>query len=426
MNGRNIFRIRQAVAGIVFLLAVIGIFGIFYGVKVFDIQLMPVVQKLIVDFSVVTLVVVAILAGITFVFGRIYCSILCPFGILQEIVGFVKNKIHRHKISKKINFPLKYFIAAFCWGALFGGTAVVIRYVDPYSVFGSTMSLTLSGLVVLGIAVLAVILKDRIFCTDFCPVGTVLGLISKVSLCKIYIEDICISCGTCEHNCPSGCINSKEKTVDNETCIKCLKCLSVCPKSGIKYAIPEKRVKFNPKRRDFIISAAALAVFGGMIKAGIEIKDKIVERVKDVILPAGAVNKERFLNKCLNCNLCVKNCPNKILQKANYEYGAVHIDYSNGFCKFDCHKCSEVCPSGAIKRISLEEKQKTRIAMAMINPEKCTKCGECSRVCPVHAIMTVNGAPVLDARKCIGCGACKNTCFFKAIEIFGVQEQKVI
>ena len=64
--------------------------------------------------------------------------------------------------------------------------------------------------------------------------------------------------------------------------------------------------------------------------------------------------------------------------------------------------------------------------MAMINPKKCTKCGECSRVCPVHAIMTVNGAPVLDARKCIGCGACKNTCFFNAIEIFGVQEQKKI
>ena len=170
MNGKKIFRIRQIAAGVVFLLAVAGILGLFYGVKVFDIQLMPVVQKLIIDFSVLTLVLFLILAVLTFIFGRIYCSLICPFGILQEIVGFFKNKIHRPKNSKRVNFPLKYFIAAICWGALFGGTAVVIRYVDPYSVFGSTMSLTLSGLVVAVIVVFALILKDRIFCTDFCCV----------------------------------------------------------------------------------------------------------------------------------------------------------------------------------------------------------------------------------------------------------------
>ena len=426
LSGKNLYRIRQIAAGIVFVLAVCGSIGLFYGVKVFDVQFLPLVQKLIIDFSILTLALFVLLAGITFVFGRIYCSLVCPFGILQEIIGFVKSKIIKNKAVKRVNFPLKYFVAAIVWGLFAGGTVFVIRYIDPYSVFVSSMSLAAAGLIVSVLALAAVIFKDRIFCTDFCPAGTVLGLLSKISPFKIYIEDICISCGECERNCPSGCINSKEKTVDNETCVKCLKCLSVCPKGGIKYRIPQQKTQFNPKRRDFIISAAALALFAGMVKAGAELKDKIAEKIKDVILPPGAVNKERFLNKCLNCNLCVENCPNGIIKKTDGEFGAVQIDYQKSFCKFDCNKCSKICPSGAIKRLSLDEKQKTRIGMAVINPDKCTNCGECARICPNRAIIIEKGRTLLNALKCTGCGACKSTCFFHAIEIFGVQEQKVI
>ena len=427
LSGKNIYRIRQIVAGIVFILALAGVFGVFYGIKIFDVQVLPLVQKLVIDFSLITLLLFILLFVVTFIFGRIYCSLICPLGILQEIAGFIKDKIRKPRAEKRLNFPIKYFVAAVVWGIFAGGTVFLIRYLDPYSIFVSSASLAVLGLILLGVVLVAVILKDRIFCTDFCPVGAVLGLISKVSLFKINIdESACVSCGACEKNCPSGCIDFKSQTVDNEICVKCLKCLSVCPKSGIKYGITHKKTQFNPKRREFIIAAAALGLFAGMIKVGIEIKDKITEKIKDVILPAGAVSKERFLNSCLNCNLCVENCPNKIIKKADEEFGAVRIDYNEGFCKFDCNKCSEVCPSGAIKRISKEEKQKTRIAMAMINSDKCTKCGECSRVCPTHAIIIENGVPVLNASKCIGCGACKNSCFFHAIEIFGVREQKTI
>ena len=164
-----------------------------------------------------------------------------------------------------------------------------------------------------------------------------------------------------------------------------------------------------------------------MVKAGTILKDRLVEKLKDVILPAGAGDKERFFNKWLNCNLCVENCPQKILVKSDNEYGAVHIDYSKGSCDYNCHKCSEVCPSGAIKKISLEEKQKTRIAMAMINGDKCAKCGQCYEVCPVHAIIkTDDNTPLLNASKCIGCGNCKKACHFGAIEIFAIKEQKTL
>ena len=391
---KNIYKIRFTLALIIFILAATGIFGIFYGIKIFDLQFMPLLQRVIADFSVIALILFLIIAGLTFFCGRIYCSLFCPLGILQEITGFIKQKLIKKQCREQINFPLKYFIAAIVWGILLGGSTIAIKYIDPYTIFGSAMTGTIFGITAVVLVIIAVLLKDRIFCTNFCPVGTILGLISKISLNKIYISEVCVSCGQCERNCPSGCINSKEKKVDNETCIKCLKCLEVCPKGGIKFGIaPKKDVKFSIKRRQLIIAGTALALFGSMIKAGIEIKDKIVEKLKDVILPPGAVNKETFFNKCLNCNLCVENCPQKILVKANDEYGAVHIDYSKGVCDYNCHKCSEVCPSGAIKKLTLEEKQKTRIAMAMINEDKCSQCGECVKACPVHAIIKENGKP---------------------------------
>ena len=425
---KNIYKIRLILAAIVFTIAVAGFCKVFYGVKIFDIQFMPLIQRVFIDFSVIALILFLIVLGVTIFYGRIYCSVVCPLGILQEIVGFLKHKLTKKQCNKQINFPAKYFISAIVWGILVGGSSVAIRYIEPYTIFGSLMSLTILGISAAFVIMCLVLIKDRIFCTNICPVGTILGLISKVAPNKIYISDVCVSCGQCERNCPSGCINFKEKMVNNETCIKCLKCIEICPKGGIKYGIePKKEKKFSLKRRQLIIAGTVIALFDSMIKTGTILKDKIVEKIKDVILPPGSGDKERFLNTCLNCNLCVENCPNKIIVKADDEYGAVHIDNTKGLCKFDCKKCSEVCPSGAIKRLSLEDKQKTRIAMAMIKDDKCVKCGRCVEACPVHAIIKENGQlPVLNVLKCIGCGACKSACHFDAIEVFPIKEQKML
>lgn len=424
---KNAYKIRLAVASVIFLLVILGFVGVFYPIKVLDLQFAPLLQRVFVDFSITAIVLLGVIVAATVVCGRFYCSTICPFGYLQEVIAL----FFRRKNKAIKNYPVKYFVMALTFGALIGGSAVVLRYIEPYTLFGSAVTLSILGLVAT-LAVLAIVFfKNRFFCTNICPVGAILGLISKISLNKIYIEkDECVKCGMCEKNCPSGCINSKERFVDNETCVKCLKCLKVCPKGGIKFGkAPKSEEKFSLKRRQLIIGTVVLAVLGSMVKTGLVLKEKLVEKVKDIILPAGAADKDRFANKCLNCNLCVENCPNKILVKADEKFPAIHIDYEKGkkFCKFDCKRCGEVCPSGAIKCLSLEEKQDTRIGMAMIIEEKCHFCNVCAKVCPKGAIIKQEGkAPVLNAQKCIGCGACKATCWHDAIEIFSVKEQKII
>ena len=424
---KKFYYIRLTIAGIILLLSILAVCGIFYPVKFLDVQFTPLLGRVICDFSLAAPVLFLIVIAVTLIFGRIYCSMICPFGILQEFAAILFRK-KENALHKSYGF--KYIIAALTFGVLIGGSAIAVRYIDPYTIFGSAVSCSVFGITA-ALTVLAIVFfKNRFFCTNICPAGAVLGLISKFSLFKIYLDkDMCVSCGLCAKNCLSGCINKDEKLVDNETCIKCLKCLGACKKGGVHYGIPPKvPVKFNIGRRNFIWTTAAFVMLGGALKAGVEIADNTMKKFRDIILPPGAVSENRMFNKCLNCNLCVENCPNKIIEKADKDFGTVHLNYNKGkgFCDYNCNKCSEVCPSGAIKKIPLEEKKKTRIGMAMIT-DRCKKCGICISECPVGAISkNKDGQTVINGSKCIGCGKCKNSCPNNAIEIFAVREQVVV
>jgi Fe-S-cluster-containing hydrogenase component 2 len=305
-----------------------------------------------------------------------------------------------------------------------GGTMYIFRLTDPYTYFGSAFTLSAIGLIAVTAITVLVFCKKRFFCTNICPVGTLLGLISLFSLNKIQLKESCISCGICERACPADCIDSKENRVNNETCLKCLKCLNVCNKDAIKYGtVPAKPVRFNPQRRSLILAGSTVAVFATAVKAGSVIKKVISEKFSDVILPPGAINEERFLNKCLNCNLCVKACPEKIIKKADKNYGAVSIDYSQGFCRYDCKACSAACPAGALQKLSLTQKQRLRIAMIQLPPVIST--ADFRRyidACPTDALTITDNKPSLLASKCIGCGACV-TASGGNIKIYGVKKQ---
>ncbi|MDR1940740.1 MAG: 4Fe-4S binding protein [Endomicrobium sp.] len=426
MKNNIFYRIRIIAAVIVAVLSLAAVLGLFYPVKIFDLQLAPLIQRVFIDFSAAALILLAVILIITLLFGRLYCSTICPLGLLQEFAGLFKRKPRRHARS----FPVKYFIAAVIFGALAGGTAYIMRYGEPYTYFVCAFSLSAAGIIAAAAVIILVILKDRFFCTNICPVGAVLGLISKVSLNKIHIlQRDCVSCGLCEKVCPAGSINSKEKTVDNETCLKCLKCLNVCNKNALKYGFvckKQSKCEFNPKRRKLIVGAAVIVVFAVTAKAGRIIKKALADKFSDVILPPGAVSEQRFLNKCLNCNLCVKACPEKIIKKADSKFCAPSIDYSKNFCKYDCNKCSAACPAGAIKKLSLEEKQKTRIAMIAPPENNFEGFADCVKACPTNALtLNAENRPDFSAVKCIGCGACSVTSK-GFIKIYGAVEQKAL
>ena len=423
MNKSYVLRI--GIASIVAVLSILAFLGIFYQIKVFDIQLVALLQRVLIDFSLFAFIFLLGLFLLTFLFGRFYCSTLCPLGILQEFLMFV----FRRKNSLKKNLPYKYFIAALVLGFLIGGTAFLVRLIDPYTLFGSAMSGALFGLVVLFLIAVLVWFKGRWFCSNLCPVGTLLGLISKFAVNKIYIDaDKCVSCGACASKCPTGSIDYKQKTVDNETCVKCLKCLGKCSKSAISFGMHKnKNVPFSQSRRKFLIGGAAVGVLLLAAKGSVLLAKSAVEKFKKVIIPAGAKNLDDFANRCLNCNLCVQNCPMKIIKKADGDYPVVHIDYTDGFCDYDCHRCSEVCPSGAIERISLAEKRKTQIGVALVDESKCIKCSLCVMKCPRQIIKREDGGyPQISADECIGCGACQNACPVDAIAVVPVEKQKVL
>jgi len=421
---RKIRYLRVGMAVVVGVLTVLAFAKHVYPVKIFDFQFTALLQRVITDFSLAALIFFLSLLVLTLIFGRIYCSVLCPFGLLQEALMI----LFRRRVAQQPGRPYKYFVAAVVFGTLVGGTAGLVRLIDPYSLFGGFAGGSIIGIIAVSLTAVLVWFKGRLFCSNICPVGTILGLFSKHAVQQIYIkEDYCVSCGACSANCPTGSIDYKHRRVNNETCIKCFKCLKVCNRNAVFYGKkPQEEVPFSSGRRQLLLGSAA-AVFLLAVRGGIGLSKVLAARVKKVILPPGADNTEVFVNRCLNCHLCAAVCPMKIIRKADEDYPAVHIDYADSFCDYDCNRCAQVCPSGAIKRLSLAEKQRTQIGVALVNESVCVKCGLCVMECPRQIISKEEGSfPQISSEDCIGCGTCQAVCPVQAITISAVNRQRIL
>lgn len=421
------YKIRLIASALFLLAAVLTFSGLAVQLSpLFEFQAAPLFMRCAASGSAGACIMLGILLLLTLLTGRFYCSFLCPFGLLQDVFIFLSR---RRSKGQKNFFLLRYLLLGIVAGLFFCGLNWGFLLLDPYSTAGRILSaFTVGGMTALILIALLAVWKQRIFCTALCPVGTFLGFLSCFSPRKLTISEACVLCGKCVKVCPSGCIDLSSRTLDNERCIRCMACVSGCPKKCIGFSASAS----IPGRRQFLISAGSfltglaagiLLARSGLIRLG--------EKMK--ILPPGAGNAGRFAQKCTACMLCAANCPSKIIVPARGGTGPVELDYSKGFCNHNCRRCSEVCPTGAIRPLSLSEKRKLKIAEAKFDPRNCIvfqaeeACGQCAGVCPTGAItLRKNGTPrPVKSQLCTGCGACQNICpaVPKAMKISPIEQQ---
>jgi len=435
--------------------------------------------------------IIVFLLILTFIFGRVYCSSICPLGVYQDIINWISRKTHkkkRFKFKPALNI-LRWSVTGITIVAFLFGFTFLIGLLDPYSAFGrmtvhifkpaylagnnlletiftqfgnhtfykvSIYILSISSLVVALITLLSISLlawiDGRIYCNSICPVGTVLGFVSRYSIYKIRIDnDLCNSCGSCGRNCKASCIDTKKHSIDYSRCINCFDCIEVCNQSAMKfkYARAKTEVKkpVDESKRRFMLALGVTSIAAGKVLADKTLinntKNKAIRT--NAISPPGSKSHDHLLGKCTSCHLCVSKCPSNVLKPAFTEYGLAGImqpmlNFDNGFCNYDCTLCSEVCPTGAIQNLTIEQKHVTQTGQVHFIVENCivytdeTSCGACSEHCPTQAVSMIpykNGLtiPHTVTSICVGCGGCEYVCPakpYKAIYIEGIATHKNI
>lgn len=423
---------------------------------------------------------------VTLLFGRFYCSIMCPLGVMQDGFNFVarkakKGRFHYVKENRWLRYPL---LAAFVLLLALGFTGVA-ALIEPYSAFGRiatnllqpvyqwlnnilagiaerrgsyafyesdvwlksgvSLAVAIATIVVVGFLALR---RGRTWCSTVCPVGTVLGLLSRFSLFRPVIDaDKCKNCHQCEKNCKASCIDIANHRIDYSRCVACMDCIDECKFGALEYSNtgfrlnPTKKTKsaeqsaegenVDASKRKFLATSALVAAAATVkaqqkkVDGGLAAVEQKQVPHRDVPLkPAGARSLSNFTHHCTACQLCVTECPNGVLRPSQNLQTLMQpeMSFERGFCRPECTRCSEVCPAGAIHAVSKEEKTDIHIGYAVVVPDNCLAyrdgvvCGNCARHCPSQAIVMVDRegsevqVPSVATDRCIGCGACEYLC----------------
>lgn len=399
--------------------------------------------------------VVAVLVAITLLFGRIYCSVICPLGILQDIVSFFSGKRkgkHLRFGYRKENRILRYAVLTVFVALMLLGLNSIAALIAPYSAFGRIASVATGTPVSIAVAVATFLVvaglawwKGRMWCNTVCPVGTVLGFFSRFSLFRPVIDtEKCVGCSKCARKCKASCIDDSRHRIDYSRCVVCMDCISNCSVGAVRYSLRRKSVESaspescdapSDKGRRAALSIIGTVAAGTALKAqerkgdgGLAVIEKRAVPPREVKpTPAGSKGVDHFSDRCISCQLCVSSCPNHVLSPSSSlsHFLQPEMSFENGYCRPECTVCSEVCPAGAITKISEEEKSSIQIGHAVWLAENCVvitddvDCGNCARHCPSGAITMVPSVPgneksrkvpSLNPEKCIGCGACEHLC----------------
>lgn len=467
------------------------------------IQLLPAILAVNVS------VVVALLL-LTLLVGRVYCSVICPLGVMQDVVSWVAG---RRKKFRFVFTPEKRWLR---WGvlvlfvaALLAGVGSFFALLEPYSAYGRIVASLFAPVYDLGNNVLAYLAEradsyafyrvdiwlkslwtlliagvtfvvlfilawrgGRTYCNTICPVGTILGFVSHFALFKPRFDLAkCNGCKVCARKCKASCIDPEHHEIDYSRCVACMDCLENCNQQAIVFSAPRRGLTTSSReahspaaptttsgkaadtsRRKFLAVTGLLAVAvvraqekkldGGLAL----IEDKKVPDRAGRITPAGSRSVKHMYQHCTGCQLCITACPNQVLRPSAGLMTLMQpeMSFERGYCRPECTKCSEVCPAGAIRPITVDQKSSTQIGHAVWIRENClaasedVACNNCARHCPVGAIRMVRSdphdpksirIPAVNEERCIGCGACENLCParpFSAIYVEGHLNHKLI
>lgn len=415
------------------------------------IQFLPAVLAL-------NVVVVAVLLLLTLLLGRVYCSVICPMGVMQDFFNWLGNRFKKNRFQFRKGHTVLRIVALVTFVVLLviglNGIAILVA---PYSAFGRMANVVFhwSGINVtfwVAVATFVVIAAlsfgwGRLWCNTICPVGTVLGFFSRFSLLKPVIDtNKCNGCKKCARNCKAMCINPETHTIDYSRCVACMDCLENCHQHAISYKRLSKTAKeVDGSRRKFVVTTAAVGAAMALeaqekkVDGGLAVlEDKQLPDRKVPLKPAGAKSLKNFSSRCTGCQLCVSECPSKVLRpsKGLQTLLQPEMAFDKGYCHFDCTRCSEVCPAGAIQPIGLAMRSAISIGYAVTVPHNCllaqgVECNACSRHCPTAAISLVSDASTghsvvtVNEQRCIGCGACEHYCPVRPFSAIYVEGREV-
>jgi polyferredoxin len=285
----------------------------------------------------------------------------------------------------------------------------------------------------------------RFFCRVLCPLGALLGVFSRFALWRIDRDPVrCTDCDLCLKSCEGA--SDPHKDLRKSECFVCLNCIEDCPHDALTFRfLPRKASEIAAPevgRRQLVLAGLAGLLFFPMVRrSGLVTKNF----QRGIIRPPGSVAEDEFLRRCIKCDQCIRVCPTNVLQPAMFEAGLeglwTPIMISKmGWCELNCTLCSQVCPTGAIREISIAEKLGVgpfeakgpiKTGTAFYNQGRClpwamdTPCVVCEEVCPtspkaiftrIHKDHDRWGSPIelkrpyIDPEKCIGCGICEHEC----------------
>lgn len=442
---------------------------------------------------------------LTLVLGRIYCSVICPLGVMQDALTHLKPQKKRRYSFSPARTKMRYAFLLLAAVILVANIGWLAGLLFPYSTYGRIVvsllapvykginnvlagisahydnylfyetevwvrSLPAILIAFVSLALIAVLAwrNGRTWCNTVCPVGTLLGLISRHSYLRPVINtDLCNGCGQCARHCKASCIDPKNHEIDLSRCVMCGDCVDACRQNALtltgngctsctrnekKEKTQEEAAPKGTTRRDALVSAALVAgttllhaqektTDGGFAV----IEDKKKPNRQHRITPPGSLSARNLQTHCTACQLCINTCPNNVLRPGTSldRFLQPEVSYERGYCRPECNQCSQVCPTGAIHPITIEERTAVQVGHAVWIQENCIPakegkpCGNCARHCPTGAIQMVpfgnkyhqgehgrwfdadnkpvDGRmvpmiPVVNEEKCIGCGACEHLC----------------